>query len=98
MSTAAVLLFLTPSLAAAAPTADRTFDGVYCYRNHSKEELWVDSVTGLMACGWLVPDGTKGVHDQPFRCPSEVVIKWKVTGKKGWKTATVKIPNPQRGL
>jgi len=91
-------LLLVPQLFAAAPPPadDRTFDGDYRYRNESNEKLWVEDVTGLMACGYLIPDCEKGVHEGRFRCPAEVVIKWKVRGKQGWKTQTLKLPRARR--
>jgi len=92
------LLLVAPLLLAAAPPAeDRTFDGDYEYRNRSEEKLWVESVTGLAECGVLSPDCEAGVHEgRRFSYPAEVVIKWKVTGEKGWKTQALKMPRGRR--
>jgi hypothetical protein len=75
------------------------FDGIYEFRNQSRDKLYVESMTGLGGCGYLIPYGVAGVFDRPKSYPAKAVIKWKVVGKGGWKTERLNLESllkPQR--
>src|SRR3954466_8466589 len=88
-------------LAVAPPSGhkERMFDGIYEFRNQSKDKLYVDEMTGRAGCGYLVPGGNKATYGPPRSSPAQSVVKWRVVGKEGWKTETLKLDSllkPQR--